>query len=338
MVTIRQIAEHCGVSASTVSKALNGALDVGQETALRIRKVAEELGYMPNSAARALKTRRTYSFGIFYSAAVEEGLTHEFFARVLNGFKTRSEELGYDIIFIGGRVGQLQITPADHAAYRSCDGVLMVSGNDGDTAVAKEISDRGIPTVCIDYAVAGCGGVLSDNVRGMGDLMRYILARGHRRIAFIYGQDSIVTRTRVETFQKICAEHGIDVPPEYLIRGAYHDTRGAQEATDRLLSLRTPPTCILYPDDFSSVGGRNELERRGLTAPNDISIAGYDGISFSWAIHPMLTTVRQDAETMGRAAAGELARMIEEGPRDGRTILVPSELIPGETVAQIDTK
>ncbi|MBQ5788007.1 MAG: LacI family DNA-binding transcriptional regulator, partial [Oscillospiraceae bacterium] len=115
MVTLKQIAEHCGVSLSTASKALNGAPDISEKTIQQIRQAAESMGYMPNAAARALKTHRSYVFGILFAAAAEKGLTHEFFSRILNSFKNQAGELGYDIFFIGDHIGQRQIGYAEHA-------------------------------------------------------------------------------------------------------------------------------------------------------------------------------------------------------------------------------
>ena len=336
MVTTRQIAQQCGVSISTVSKALNGAGDVSRATAERIRQAAEELGYMPNPAARALKTRRSYCFGILFAAAAEQGLTQEFFSRILNSFKNRSGELGYDITFIGDRLGKRRIGYAEHALYRNCDGVLLVTGSDEEGDLADELERAGIPLVCVDHIQPGCGSVLSDNRKGMGDLTRYALTMGHRRIALIHGEESFVTRTRIDSFLDECARGGVHITGEYLREAAYHDPESARAATAALLALPQPPTCIFYPDDFAFIGGMNELESRGLRLPADISAAGYDGISICQAFHPRLTTIRQDAEAMGARAAEELAAAIEEGESYiPRQLLIPGELLRGETVRHL---
>ena len=336
MVTIRQIAERCNVSIATVSKALNGAGDVSRATAERIRQAAEELGYAPNPAARALKTRRSYSFGILYAAAAAQGLTQEFFARILNSFKTRAQELGYDITFIGDRLGGRRIGYAEHARCRSCDGVLVVAGADEEWDAAADLARTGLPLVCIDRIQPGCGSILSDNRRGMRELTEYVLSLGHRRIALICGEDSYVTRVRIDSFLDACAAGGIRISGEYLREAGYHDPEAAGAATGALLDLPEPPTCILYPDDFAFIGGLNEAERRGLKIPGDLSAAGYDGISVGQVFHPRLTTVRQDAETMGARAAEELARAVDQGPDyQPRQLLIPGELLRGETVRSI---
>ena len=127
MVTIKMIAKECGFSIATVSKALNGAPDISAETKETIRKVASQMGYTPNSAARMLKTSRSYNFGVLFEDQANKGLTHSFFSHILNSFKHRAEELGYDISFISDHMGGQEISYVDHARYRNCDGVVIAS-------------------------------------------------------------------------------------------------------------------------------------------------------------------------------------------------------------------
>lgn len=335
MVTIRMVAQACGCSAATVSKALNGAEDVSRDTAERVRRVASELGYMPNAAARALKTSRSYCFGVLYQDAGTGGLGHGFFSGILNSFRERSEELGYDIFFISDRLGNRKISYAEHARYRNCDGVF-IPNETYESEDIRELAACEIPLVTIDYAYDNCGSVMSDNVRGMAALVRYIYDQGHRRIAFIYGDDTAVTRARVYSFRQTCGKLGLKLPPDYLLRGEYCRPNASQEATRRLLALKERPTCIIYPDDIAYIGGRNEIYRQGLRIPEDVSVAGYDGLDFSQMLLPRLTTVRQDAQLMGTNAADELVRAAGLG-KDyvPRQIIIPGRVLPGETVARI---
>ena len=105
MASIKDIAKACGVSVATVSKALNGHNDISQATKEKVREAARQIGYMPNSAARALKTNRTYNLGVLFVDEAQSGLTHEFFAAVLDSFKRHAEGRGYDITFINHNIG-----------------------------------------------------------------------------------------------------------------------------------------------------------------------------------------------------------------------------------------
>lgn len=172
MVTIKMIAKECGFSIATVSKALNGAPDISAETKETIRKVASQMGYTPNSAARMLKTSRSYNFGVLFEDQANKGLTHSFFSHILNSFKHRAEELGYDISFISDHMGGQEISYVDHARYRNCDGVVIASVDYTEHAVV-DLANSGIPVVTIDCVFENCGSVLSDNVGGMTELVKY---------------------------------------------------------------------------------------------------------------------------------------------------------------------
>jgi len=329
------VAKQCGYSVATVSKALNGAPDINADTASKIRKIASEMGYTPNSAARALKTTRSHNFGVLFEDATNAGLTHEFFSHILESFKHRAEELGYDISFISGHLGGRDIRYAEHARYRNYDGVVIASVDYTAPAVI-ELASSGIPVVTIDYTFHQCGSILSDNIRGMRTLVEYIYGMGHRRIALIHGEDTAVTRDRVASFHRSCRDLGINVPDEYVLEGIYHSPEDSARLTEQLMALDTPPTCILYPDDISYIGGYNQLEKMGLSIPNDISCAGYDGITLSQLMTPKLTTLQQDALSMGRMAAEELVRAVEEGKSYiPKSLVIPGKLLPGGTVKQI---
>lgn len=335
MVTIKMIAKKCGYSVATVSKALNDASDIGAETKEYIRKMAGEMGYMPNSAARALKTTRTHNFGVLFEDDTNSGLSHEFFSHILESFKHRAEVLGYDISFISDKLGGRDVTYTEHARYRNCDGVVIASVDYTDQAV-RELVSSGIPVVTIDYEFNDCGSVISDNVQGMRDLVTHIHSLGHTKIAFIHGEDTAVTRNRVASFFRTCKELGIEVPEEYVVNGFFHDPASSALATRKLMGLKDRPTCILYPDDVSYIGGMNEFERMGISVPDEICAAGYDGIRISQILRPRLTTLQQNAVLMGSSAAEELVRTVNEGKYYiPRRIVVPGKLLPGDTVKQL---
>lgn len=333
MVTLKMLAKECGVSVATVSKALNGAPDISAETAARIQKIASDMGYTPCAAARSLKTSRSHNLGVIFDDGTSSGLTHEHFARILNSFKRRAEELGYDITLISDQPGPWGSDYVSHVRFRNCDGVAVLVA-DHATAAIEEFVRSGIPVVSIDYHYENCSCIASDNVSGIRSLLEYVHSQGHRRIAAIFGDDNAVTRMRMSSFYHTCAKLGLDVPAPYIKSCIYHDGNISAMATRQLMALPEPPTCILYPDDISFFGGKSELEKMGLSIPADISATGYDGISVGNAIS--LTTVRQDTEALGIAAAQELARAIDEGRAFlPTTQIIPCTLVEGSTVKKI---
>lgn len=335
MVTIKDISKKCGVSSATVSKALNGYPDISEETIELIRNAARDMGYLPNATARALKTNRSYNLGVLFIDKTQSGLAHEYFSSVLNSFKVQAEALGYDITFISQNIGQFQMTYYEHCRYRKCDGAVIASVNFNDPAVIEMVRSD-IPTVTIDHVFNNRTAIISDNVQGVADLVRYLTDRGHRKIAFIHGEDTSVTQNRLASFYKTCADAGIDVPDEYVRSAIYHDPKSSAQATRELLALADRPTCIMFPDDFSFIGGMNEIEKAGLVIPRDISVVGYDGIYLSQVLRPKLTTLRQDTETLGREAASKLVQAVEKPKMFyPQQILVPGHILEGTSVRDL---
>lgn len=326
MASMKDISERCGVSIATVSKALNGQKDIGEETREKIRRVAKELGYFPNSSARALKTKRTYNLGVLFVDEARSGLTHDYFADVLNSFKKVAEEKGYDITFISvGTDGEGRMSYLEHCRYRGFDGVVIACV-DFDNPEVEELVKSDIPLVTIDHTFYGRAAVISDNVTGMRELLSYVIGQGHKKIAYIHGADSAVTRNRLSSFFKTAEEWGLSVPDEYIREAAYRSTKETGEVTKELLELKEPPTCILYPDDFSCFGGMNAIREKGLRIPEDISVAGYDGLRIGQHIEPKLTTFCQNTEAIGEAAANMLIELIEKP----KTTIIEQTVIGGE--------
>ncbi len=336
MVSLKDIAKKCGVSTATVSKALNDQKDIGESTKARIKAAAKEMGYFPNSAARALKTKRSYSIGVLFEEEAGSGLKHEYFSGVLNGFKTQAESQGYDITFLNTSFGKRKMSYFEHCKYRNFDGVAIVCADYKDPQV-MELMDSNLPEVTIDYIHYNCTAVCSNNVKGMEDLVRYVYGMGHRKIAYIHGQtSSYVTKDRLTSFYRVCEALHLDIPEKYVRTAAYLETRGTAVQTRELLALPDPPTCIFYPDDTSLIGGRNVIIESGLKIPDDISIVGYDGIQMSQLLHPKITTISQNMDEIGREAARRLIGTIEN-PKTTliEQVVIEGTLFKGQSVGEI---
>lgn len=333
---MKDIAQHCGVSIATVSKALNGQQDIGEETRERICRAADEMGYLTNSAARALKTNRTYNIGILFVDERNSGLAHEYFSSVLDSLKVEAEYHGYDVTFINRNVGRRSTTYLQHCLYRSVDGVIIACVNFDDPQVLELIASD-LPVVTIDHVFNNRLAVISDNVSGTDTLVRYVHSMGHRRIAFIHGERTAVTENRLIGFYRACEELGIAVPEDYVRESPYHDADSCARVTAELLALPEPPTCILFPDDFSYVGGMNTINELGLSIPQDVSAVGYDGINLADMVNPRLTTYRQDTAALGKAAAKGLVDLIER-PRTTLVdrVMIPGSLHTGNSVRKLD--
>lgn len=337
MVSLKDIAFRLGVSTATVSKALNNQSDISEETKELIKRTADEMGYWPNASAQVLRTKRSHTIGVLFGDEKGSGLTDEFFPHVFNALKNAAEKRGYEIVFLSKKCGEHSRTYLEHCRHRSVDGVLLGFTHYRDEEV-KEILQSELPVITVDYPLKNRTSVMFDYEKGMRDLVTYICEMGHKRIAYLHGQHSLTTFSRVESFYQVLEQYHIEPCDEYIRECDYLDFKKAAKITEELLDLHTPPTCIIYPNDFSALGGMGAITRRGLSIPKDISIAGYDGIPLSKAMMPPLTTLVQDCEKMGEVIADKLIWQIENARCcESETITVEGHIEPGESVGRIRT-
>ena len=338
IVSLKDISKACGVSIATVSKALNDHSDISKETKERVREIADKLGYHPNAAAQALKTNRSNNIGVLFVDEANSGLTHDYFSHVLDSFKKKAEQEGFDITFINGdRSKTNKMSYLSHAIYRGFDGVVIACVEFSDPEV-DELIKSNIPVVTIDHTFYNRIAIVSDNIKGIRDLVTYIYEQGHRKIAYVHGlENTAVTQSRLTSFYNTLQDLGVPVRDEYMVASPYRNTEKAFEATTRLLELPDPPTCIMYSDDFAAFGGINAIRQKGLRIPEDISVAGYDGIELARRISPLMTTIVQDTDKIGRVAASKLIDLINN-PKGTliEQIVVEGTLEKGESVANIN--
>ena len=275
----------------------------------------------------------THNLGVLFVEESKSGLTHPFFANMLNSFKAEVEEKGYDITFINNRIGGDEATYLEHCHYRKVDGVFIPVINFESDSV-KELLSSEIPCVTVDHPFPGQPGVVSDYRAGVRSLVDYAISLGHRRIAFIHGQrNSRVTEERIEEFRSAMSERGLPIPEGYLVEGRYDDLNLIRTMVRRMVERPDRPTCLLLPDDASYLGAQEVIRECELRIPADVSVAGYDGIPLTQSLRPHLTTIRQSNEEIGRLAADLLIKKIE-GTTDtpDEQIIIPVTLLKGETV------
>lgn len=333
-VTLKDIAKACDVSFSTVSKALKNSPEISQKTIDLVNKKAMELGYHPNAAAIALRTNRSYDIGVIFEDITGSGLQHQYFARIFDSINESANRAGYDITFLSN-VGKRNYLA--QAKYRGCDGIIIVNSS-FRRADVKELLDSGIPICTLDRNLKDSHpSVMSDNSDGFRSLMEFILGRGHRKIAFVHGEATDVTRMRLSVFRSMLKKYSVEIPKDYIMGAIYHLPETTKQATLDLLELRDRPTCIIYPDDYSALGGIDALMQSGITPGRDISIAGYDGIFLSKVITPRLATWEQNSPEIGRQLVSQLLSCIEYPESfSPSSIKVSGRLVEGESVVDLN--
>ncbi|RMH55353.1 MAG: LacI family transcriptional regulator [Candidatus Hydrogenedentota bacterium] len=308
-VTIREIARTLGLSESTVSRALTGKATLKTSTIERVKKTAEELGYVPNLMARGLAARRS---GIIGMAVPTLEYPHgEFYSRVLHGVEQTVTRLGYHLLYFPYRNGTASTIP-----YQSfLDGILLfgpLSNEETSSAVLEKIH---IPVVILDDNLPDYPSVFSQNREGASLLARYLLSLGHRQFLFIGGPENHPTVQQREkgfreTLRKECSD-----PTR--IESLYVDWREDHHAGRRamrkiLQSGLDELTAVVGANDMLAIGALLELRENGISVPDRVSVAGFDDSLACEIVSPSLTSVRQAGEDMGEVAVELLHNFITE--------------------------
>jgi DNA-binding LacI/PurR family transcriptional regulator len=336
--TIRDVAERAGVSKGAVSFALNGRPGVAPATRDRILDAASELGWRPSSRARALVRARADALGLVLSRQPELLGADPFFAQFLAGVETalagRGMALILQVVTAAGDAG----VEAESASYRRiaaegrADGVFLTDLRVDDPRIPLLV-ELGLPAVVVGQPVGDCPfpAVVVDDRVGVADAVAHLLALGHRRIAFVGGTEGYVhSLSRRAAWRGALEAAGVAPGPE--LAGDFTGPGGAA-ATRALLDLRERPTAIVFANDLMAVAGMGVALGAGLAVPDDLSIVGFDDIPLAAHVVPALTTVRQDAQAWGRAAAEALLALTAAGDACGQrepvgdVRLDPSQLV-----------
>lgn len=273
--------------------------------------------------------------GVIYKDEMEQGFTHSYFAAILEGFRQVCFSHGYAVAFLNYTRGEEESeTYLEQIKKIDCAGVLIA--REEDMSEVQDVLDSGFVVATIDKDYDKAINVSSDNVKGMDDIAEYIIRMGHRRIAMITGGSNLVSSVRLQEFLKVCEKHEIDIPKEYIQQGEFRDSGKAAYLTEKLLKLQEPPTCIIFSDDYSAIGGINVIHARGLEIPADISIVGHEGNDILFKLEPAITTVSQGTFQMGRIAAERMIEAIENPQKQFfENIMVDASVRVGRTVRKI---
>ena len=333
--TIKDVARAAGVSVATVSRVLNGTAPVREPTRRRILDVAREMRFTPNASARSLSTRRTAALGV-----VLPDLHGEFFSELLRGIDRTAQKHGRHLLVSSSHHDLPGLSAALQAMYGRVDG-LIVMAPDVPPAGLVDALPHMLPTVLVncppvrtpsDVRVAS---LAVDNFGGAVAMVRHLASIGHRRIAFISGaahNEDAAERER--GYLEAMQEAGLDVPVASQPRGDFTE-EGGRAAAEALIALSSRPTAIFAANDVMALGALALLRERGLTAPGDIAVTGFDDVPTARHVTPPLTTVRVDVEALGaRAVALLLEQMSDAGQSSHDRVPLGRELFPATLVVR----
>ena len=309
-VTIRDIADRAGVSKGAVSYALNGRPGVSDGTRERILSIAQELGWYPNRAARALSAERADACGLVLARPAKTLALEPFFMEFIAGVESEVSARSFSLTIQLAEDLQEEIEIYRRWwGERRVDGVLVVDLRIDDPRV-DVLAHLGLPAVVVGGPVPGGAlpSVSHDEASVVFEAVRYLAALGHTRIGRVAGLGQFVhTSQRTEAFRAVAQELGLWAE---VLETDYTAESGAR-ATRRFLSALDPPTAIVYDSDLLAVTGLGVAQHMGFSVPDDLSIVGWDDSLISQVVHPPLTAVTRDITAYGGVATRHLLAAIE---------------------------
>ena len=320
-VTIQDVAKTAGVSVSTVSRVLNGKVDVASDTQDRIRSVIDDLGYTTNLAARSMRSFKKNMVGL-----IMPDIAYPFAIEVMKGVNRAIAQSEFDLLVYTTGDVRKSGRASHEQKYVSLlnnsitDGVIIVAPVTGEFSTDA-------PIVSIDPLMSDPNypSVHATNYQGAMEAMNYLLELGHRRIGFISGRSELESSARrLKGYRDALEKAGLPVDEELIASGDYTTETGVT-CTRELLALENPPTAIFASNDQSAMGVFQVAEEMGLRIPEDLSVIGFDNIMESKYLR--LTTVDQFISEMGFVATQMLFRLINNEPLDSQTYRVQTQLI-----------
>lgn len=318
--TLKAIAKRVGVSVATVSRALSGRGRVDEATRERILRVAEELGYAPDMAARSLVLRRTENIG-FLIHALQSLSPHTFYGEILTAVERELRRHRYHLHF--ATVEDETLPPL--IKENRVDGLILV-GCDLPPSLIHSLKERRIPLVLLDNHLPGIDSVFTDNIGGAFQATTYLIRLGHRRIAFIAETlDNLSFRERFEGYRQALEAHSLPFDPELVAEGE-RGFEGGFLAMSSLLK-RTRPTAVVAANDPTAASAMRAIRAHGLRIPEDIAVVGFDDDPLAVHTDPPLTTMRVFRSKMAVLAVARLLDLIKNPEQPALHIRVETQLI-----------
>jgi LacI family transcriptional regulator len=336
VTNIKDLAERIGLSATTVSRVLNGkskAYRISTATSEKVLAAASAYNYSPNRIARGLRLDKTETIGL-----IIPDISNPFFASVAKIIEVEARNKGYSIILCDSQDDvSTEQELLNLLSGRKADGIIIAPVGKRSSHI-EEIQQQGIPVVVIDryFPETTLPFITTDNYMGALLAMEHLIEMGHSRIACIQGINGIsANNDRVKGYQKALLKNGIS-KDDALILGYDFGVENGYIQTQKLLALPHRPTAIFALSNLISLGTLRALKEAGLIVPDDISIVSFDEQPYSAFLACPMTTVEQPREEIGKFAIDILLKIVDQGiPKIEASMMLPPQLIYRESVRKI---
>jgi DNA-binding LacI/PurR family transcriptional regulator len=330
-MNIKEVAKRARVSTATVSRTINNSEKVKPGTAERVRKAIEELNFYPNTHARTLVSGRSRMLGLIIS-----DITNPFFPELVKSFEDQAVQRGKEVI-----IGNTDYNPKRMAGCiqrmveRKVDGVAIMT-SEADPALMMELTRRNIPTVFMDTGKPGphTANIRIDYAQGIQEALQHLFALNHRRIAFIPGPMNLESaRIRHAAFVDGMKARGLG--DHLMLEKGNHRIDGGAMAMRSLLKLPQRPTAVIASNDLTAIGALGVIQDSNLKVPDDISLIGFDDISFAHLTQPPLTTIALSRTQLAVTAFAALEALIRKEDGSHADYSIPTHLVMRRSTAAI---
>ncbi|MBE0685328.1 MAG: LacI family DNA-binding transcriptional regulator [Anaerolineaceae bacterium] len=307
-ITIKDIAKRTGVSHSTVSRALGGNSLISEATTTRIRKVAREMGYQPSAAARSLKTNQTKVIGVIVNS-----IDDPFFSEILFGIENAAQQAGYSLFIAASQYDPIrEQNIVQTMMEQRTDGVIICSSS-FSADKGRQLLANGFPVVVVNYKANENFNysIYHDDVDGSQQLTGHLLALGHTKIAYLGNSKSGRTSLdRLNGFKKEMRKAGVKINPAYIYEVEGSEPELGKESLYYFMNLSDRPTAIMCFNDMLAIGFLHACRQACIRVPEDLSVTGFDNITFSAYTSPPLTTLDQPKYSIGNESAQLLLELL----------------------------
>jgi LacI family transcriptional regulator len=325
-MNIQEIAKRARVSTATVSRAINHDPTVSPQLAKRVWKVIEELGYYPNTQARALVSGRSRIFGLIVSE-----ITNPFFPEIVQVFETIAVQHQYEILLTSTVNDPKRMeSSVRRMIERRVDGVAVMTFG-MEEVLLEDLKLRKVPLVFVDVGPPRprVSNIRIDYLHGIRQAVQHLAALRHQKIAFISGPLRLKSSmARKEAFVSSLQEIGLPVDPDLILEGD-HTMEGGMKVSAPMLARPNRPTAVLCSNDMTAIGVMRKSHEAGLRIPQDLSVVGFDDIRLAQFVLPPLTTVQMSQSELARLAFHALlAEVSREIPSpNGTEYVVKTNLV-----------
>ncbi|WP_226037989.1 LacI family DNA-binding transcriptional regulator [Aquibacillus saliphilus] len=329
MVTIYDIAKNAKVSPMTVSRVINNSGNIRLTTREKVEKAIKELGYVPNSAARSLISKRTKTLGLILS-----DISNPFFSKVARGAEDKAVEMGYSVFMTNTDEDfEKEKNYINRMLSSRVDGVILSPTNNNSIKHIQKLNQHNIPVVLFDRTIDGFVGdhVLGDSYKGSRDLVKHLIDIGHEKIALVNGPHHLSTsRERQRAYVETLKLNDLSIHEHYISELDFRSVQSedAHQILMKLMSLdkKKQPTAIFAANNFIAISIIRSLREMNINVPEDVSIVCFDEIEH---VHfdPFFTVASQPALEIGRISAQYLIERLENDNLDEeRIVILPPEI------------